>query len=315
MPEISVIIPIYKAEATIDRCIGSIQKQSFQDFEIICVFDGIFDKSLQKVEAIALKDNRIKIAVQENNGVSIARNKGIDLSKGVYIAFVDSDDDIEPDYLESLYAARNHSLVICGHRYFYKGGVYEQKPVAQILQMNTSNDVVTFIEHPFANSVCGKMCLASIIKNNNIRFSPKLQVAEDNHFFYEYITYCTSVCFIESSGYNYYAPVIEKKYQMNAAKTACHLRIILTQLKRIETTHKISLEKTKKKYIKQFSHILLRYVANIDNLHDFMKEITAYKKNVPSTEAYSARILFRYLESSIIFKYPFIGFFIRKVFR
>lgn len=103
MPNISIIIPIYKAEKYLDRCINSIINQSYQDFELILVNDGSPDKSLTICRAWAEKDIRIKIIDQENQGAHAARKNGFLCSSAPYITFVDADDYLPIDALITLY--------------------------------------------------------------------------------------------------------------------------------------------------------------------------------------------------------------------
>lgn len=102
MPKISIIIPIYNVEKYLNRCLDSVIGQSFSDFEAICINDGSTDTSLQILQDYAFKDARIKIITQENQGQSVARNKGLDIAIGDYIYFVDSDDFIHKQSLEIL---------------------------------------------------------------------------------------------------------------------------------------------------------------------------------------------------------------------
>lgn len=102
MPLISIIIPVYDVEAFLPACIESILSQSVSDFEVILVDDGGPDTSGAICDRYAAKDRRIVVIHQENAGVSAARNKGIDAAKGRFLTFIDSDDVIQPDYLQLL---------------------------------------------------------------------------------------------------------------------------------------------------------------------------------------------------------------------
>ena len=101
MSKISVIIPVYNAEEFLSECLNSVLEQTHQNFEIICVNDGSTDGSLNILNSWALYDKRIKIINQENQGQSAARNKGLDVARGKYIFFLDSDDFIHPQTLEA----------------------------------------------------------------------------------------------------------------------------------------------------------------------------------------------------------------------
>ena len=99
---ISVIIPVYNAEKYVGRCIESVQAQTYTEWLMILVDDGSRDKSLEICQKYAGADNRIHVIHQENSGPGIARNVGLEYSKGKYVVFIDSDDYIEKDYFKLL---------------------------------------------------------------------------------------------------------------------------------------------------------------------------------------------------------------------
>lgn len=116
-PLISVIVPVYKAEKYLDKCINSILSQTYSNLEIILVNDGSPDKSGEMCDRFAEKDGRIRVFHKENGGQSSARNLGLDNMTGDYVSFIDSDDYIEPDMLKTLLDnASDHSAEIsaCG---------------------------------------------------------------------------------------------------------------------------------------------------------------------------------------------------------
>ena len=100
---ISVIIPIYNMEKYLDRCINSITEQSYKNIEILLINDGSTDNSLKICKKFQKEDERIKFFSMNHQGVSIARNLGIEKAKGKYIMFIDSDDWIEKDTIKNLY--------------------------------------------------------------------------------------------------------------------------------------------------------------------------------------------------------------------
>lgn len=106
MPKISVIIPVYNVEKYLRECLNSIVNQTIKDIEIICVDDGSTDGSLDILNEYSSNDDRFTIVIQDNKGPSAARNEGIKLASGDYIAFIDSDDYLfNNDYFEKLYNA------------------------------------------------------------------------------------------------------------------------------------------------------------------------------------------------------------------
>ena len=103
MPKVSIIVPVYNVEKYLAKCLDSLVNQTLKDIEIICVNDGSTDKSLKILKDFANKDSRIKIIDKKNEGVSVARNSGIEVSTGEYIGFVDSDDWVDTNFYEKLY--------------------------------------------------------------------------------------------------------------------------------------------------------------------------------------------------------------------
>lgn len=103
MCEISIIVPVYKVEPYLRKCLDSILAQTFTNFEVILVDDGSPDNSGKICDEYAIKDSRVRVIHKENGGLSSARNAGIDIAQGKYLGFVDSDDYIAEDMYEVLY--------------------------------------------------------------------------------------------------------------------------------------------------------------------------------------------------------------------
>ena len=118
MEKISVIVPVYKVEPYLDQCVESIVRQTWEDLEILLIDDGSPDRCPEMCDAWAARDHRIRVIHQKNGGLSTARNTGLDAAKGDYIAFVDSDDFVEREYIEYLYRALQETgadLAECGY--------------------------------------------------------------------------------------------------------------------------------------------------------------------------------------------------------
>lgn len=120
-PLISVIIPVYNVEKYLHRCLDSVIAQTYQNLEIICVDDGSIDESGRICDQYAVRDARIKVIHQENQGLSAARNRGLDAAEGEYIAFVDSDDYILEDmYKKMLDKLLNYNVDLCVCQWQYE---------------------------------------------------------------------------------------------------------------------------------------------------------------------------------------------------
>ena len=102
-PKVSIIVPVYGVELYLDRCLQSLLRQTLKDIEIILVDDGSPDRCPQMCDVYALKDCRIKVIHKNNSGLGEARNSGLEIATGEYIAFVDSDDYVENNMYECLY--------------------------------------------------------------------------------------------------------------------------------------------------------------------------------------------------------------------
>ena len=131
-PEISVIIPVYKAERHIEQTLDSVLAQTFKDYEIICVDDGSPDNSLEILKRYEEKDERIRVVSQENAGAGAARNHGLREAAGKYLLFLDADDFVEPELLEKAHAQAEKDdsdfVVFNSDQYYDETGEFQAVP-------------------------------------------------------------------------------------------------------------------------------------------------------------------------------------------
>lgn len=128
---ISIIVPVYNVEKYLNQCVQSILGQTYQDFELLLVDDGSSDNSGQMCDDYAERDSRVKVIHKENGGLSDARNKGTELARGEYITYVDSDDYVREDYLETLRSLMDRSnadIAVTGIEKFYDGDALTSEP-------------------------------------------------------------------------------------------------------------------------------------------------------------------------------------------
>lgn len=128
-PKVSVIVPIYNVEKYLDECIVSLLNQTLEDIEIILVDDESPDNCPKMCDEYANKDKRVKVIHKKNGGLGFARNSGLDVATGEYVAFIDSDDFIDLDMIEHLYNVAteyNADEVRCGIK-FYVGGKFTER--------------------------------------------------------------------------------------------------------------------------------------------------------------------------------------------
>lgn len=189
--KISIIIPVYNASQYLSECLDSVLLQTFTDIEIICINDGSTDDSLQILQAYQQKNSRIIIIDQKNGGVSAARNAGLEIATGKYIGFVDSDDNVVPGYLTTLYnLIQNADLAICGYM-----GNREMNYQDGTVNLNTV-ELKTFTElldTGLLYAPWGKLYKTEIINKNQIKFKHNVNYGEDLIFNLHYLKKITEI--------------------------------------------------------------------------------------------------------------------------
>lgn len=201
---ISIVIPVYNVEKYLDRCLSSVVGQTFDNFEILLIDDGSTDTSLDICLKWSKLDSRVTVLHQNNNGVSNARNIGIEMSKGGYIAFVDADDYVEHTYIQNLFEKRNIAdLVVSG----YSRVSEYQKPVLLGREGYLKREELFFymLCTNIVTVACwNKFFKKSILIEHHIRFQEDIGVGEDMLFVTEYLRYCTSYYYINKTLYYYF---------------------------------------------------------------------------------------------------------------
>ena len=146
MSEISIIVPVYNVEQYLENCIESILNQTFKDFELILVDDGSTDNSGKICDIYEKKDSRIKVIHKNNGGLSSARNAGLDIARGKYIGFVDSDDSIHPEMYEVLYnliEKYKSDISCCNYKYTYdiSNQNHEELNLNEVIEMSNIESI------------------------------------------------------------------------------------------------------------------------------------------------------------------------------
>ncbi|WP_044268908.1 glycosyltransferase family 2 protein [Bacteroides timonensis] len=210
-PEISVIVPVYRVERCLPRCIESILKQSFRNFELLLIDDGSPDYSGEICEKYACKDKRIRVFHQKNAGVSIARNYGLCQAKGVYIVFVDSDDWVQGNYLKDLY---DSASALPGNGLVIQGAVRITIEGVLLSDISLPDRYFSFQEIGDAfikEHICefgfpwGKLYKRSLIETFSIRFPENINYYEDMLFMYQYLLHCDYLLLGHAKNYVYVA--------------------------------------------------------------------------------------------------------------
>lgn len=203
---ISIIIPVYNAASYLDKCIESILHQKYKDFELLLINDGSTDNSGDICDAFALKDNRISVFHQQNQGVSAARNLGIEQAKGEWLQFIDSDDWIENDFLLNNVSriSQKKDFVVSGYKIDECIKQYE----FHLEECSFEEDkFLGGIKYIYKRDCLGmnwnKLFHRETIISNNIRFNPNLNYGEDELFVLEYLKYVNKIVTSSCCGYHY----------------------------------------------------------------------------------------------------------------
>lgn len=203
MPKISVVIPAYNLETELSDMLDSLLKQSFCDYEAIIVNDGSSDRTEIIAEEFSDKDKRFRFISQKNQGVSSARNRGIECARGDYLIFFDGDDFIPADSLKNLYDSiiKNNSDMAVGIMETYSDGTSEINKASKNL---AEKDCIFPQDINFIKtwSQCNKLYRKDFITDNNIKFLD-VKVAEDGHFLYQVLSKSPVICGCNAIVYRY----------------------------------------------------------------------------------------------------------------
>ena len=204
IPTISIVVPVYKVEPYLRRCVDSILAQTFKDFELILVDDGSPDNSGIICDEYAQKDTRVRIIHKENGGVSSARNAGIEIARGEWLCFVDGDDVIDPTYLGDFKLESSiNDLYIQGYKKVYNNEVKETHEFPKSKEMSYIEILAFMEDERIINSPCCKLYDRAIIYNNNILFDSNTSYGEDHIFSLEYVAHASTAHYSTTSGYYY----------------------------------------------------------------------------------------------------------------
>ena len=204
MELISVIMPVYNGEKFVEKSINSVLKQTYKNFELIIINDGSTDNTEEICLKYAKKDRRIKYFKIKNSGPSGARNKGIELSTGKYIMFIDSDDLYMENILEKMLhiAKQGYECVICNR--ILKNSKEEKKIQLAENTMKIKNEFMEYLQkNKMFNPPYNKLYMTSILKDNKIRFDSNFICGEDYKFNIDYFDKIKTAKFINEFLYVY----------------------------------------------------------------------------------------------------------------
>lgn len=219
MIKVSIIVPVYNVEKYIDRCMKSLMNQTLHEIEIILVDDGSPDSCPQMCDEYAKQDTRVKVIHKENAGLGYARNSGLEIATGEYVAFVDSDDYVDTQMFELLYneASKNSlDIIYCGYNNILNGAIvggkseevkykeYKNEQCQEVLKGMLGNSKGNKNIVKYEMSVWHGIYKMDVIQSNHICFCSEREFcSEDIIFHIDIICHCKKIAFIPNRLYNY----------------------------------------------------------------------------------------------------------------
>lgn len=214
-PMVSVIIPVYNAMPYLEPCINSILNQTYKKWELICIDDGSTDESLAFLRKNISDDFRCTIIQQPHSGVSVARNTGIAVSQGTYLMFVDADDFLAEQAIETLVhriVTENADLAICGAKLESSNRL--NRPQRQLKRSLQTQDTIwranrieqwpEILTLPGSRPyIWNKIFHKKLLIENNIAFNPQLCLGEDLVFLFSIFPYCKTILYMQDKLYHY----------------------------------------------------------------------------------------------------------------
>jgi glycosyltransferase involved in cell wall biosynthesis len=201
-PLISIIVPVYNVSQYLSQCIESVLAQTYENFELILIDDGSTDGSGKICDEYAEKDIRLKVEHQHNLGVSATRNRGIQLSRGSYLTFIDADDWVETNYLEILFSNMHEfGLSVCKFTINNNSNMKEDN----ILKLDRRESYLSICNsRGMGGFCCGKLFDKRLIDKEYIKFDSTIGICEDLIFVSHYLSICNvPVLFDQKQLYHY----------------------------------------------------------------------------------------------------------------
>ena len=273
MKKVSIIIPIYNGEKYIKQCIQSIQNQTYMDLEIICVNDGSMDNTEKILKEQAKTDDRILVISKENEGVSIARNVGIQKATGNYIIFIDIDDWIESDWIEQL--VNKMEEMDCD---IVRGNFIKENAERQIMQYGDLQDMKNvYIENSSKQMqklreyvITGKipaytvlLLIKTSVIQSKVKFQENIPFMEDTIFYIDLLNHIKNIYLYDIKGYHYY---------YNSTSATKNPDLYMRNIENIKTVNTILHQKVN---VQLYSKMNLRHMKSIK---EYIFKLYKYKK-------------------------------------
>lgn len=310
---LSVIVPVYNSIKYLEKCITSICKQNYQDLEIICIDDGSRDGSGELLDSLSCNDSRIKVFHQDNSGVSIARNRGLQLATGEYVTFVDSDDEIHEDMYEVLmnyFKEQDVDIVHCGYKKKHLDGTETNISGTYKLMKQSSDEAIKcLIEGRYFtggtwNKIFSKSCL------EGISFETDLKINEDILFTFCAFQKARNILFYDAPFYSYYEREGSACFTTADMKKAYDCSVV---------AEKMCVVSRGKSY---YENAISRYYSIITNeyrcmlmVKDSKNERLLLKKKIYEIQKLSERLPFKHkINNAVMLSFPVLYLFLYEIY-
>lgn len=280
MSKISVIIPVYNTEKYLHRCIDSILSQTFTEFELLLIDDGSKDNSGSICDEYAQRDARISVFHKKNSGASATRNLGLDNAKGEWVIFVDADDYLYKDALESLLKESQADLIVGGffHIGILSGREISLSPDNRKIDIKEDTEFFRKMIGSYLTTPWCKLFRNNIIHDKNLRFNEDLYYGEDTDFVFRYVLQIATIQFISKQVYCYCdTENVSGKYVLNVQHFKKLMDCTYRNFELLSKKTGASFDEMRYIFLRDYSSLYLRGVMNIHSHGDFLKEAKAYK--------------------------------------
>lgn len=289
-PLVSFIVPVYNVEKYIERCIKSILNQSYKNFELILINDGSPDNSQKIIDKYKKKDSRIISIVKNNEGVSTARNCGLDIAKGEYILFIDSDDYIDSDYAAYFINAINKydTDMVISYNYYDEYNRLS-KTDDSLNAIDSSQATFDLYMGKTGVAVWNKAYKRDIIMKNNIRFNPDFWFAEGMTFNIEYFQKCKNITAGNKKVYHQTYNPQSAVRKFNIDSWYCGMRAMKYQLDFLDRNNKQIMCAWNYHYY-QYYYSMLKGIYESNQKDKYSEDIKAFKKQLKKITSFALKL-------------------------
>lgn len=295
MKLVSIIIPVYNAEQYIRKCIDSVLSQTYSLVEIILIEDGSTDGSAAICDEYGRKDARVKIIHKLNEGVSVARNVGIEHATGDYVTFLDADDLMQKNCIANLIHAMDYSLVVGGYQEFGVADKTYGPERAKVLSIKHDlSDWWNESPESYWWFVWGKLFQRDVINANHIRFNRDMKYLEDFCFVLQYLSCIDNVCLQDSHNILH---LVEKtkysKYRMDYVMLKKHMEIHEAAFSKLEERCDTNLWAMRQRIaFRHFTNFVNFLVKSDRSIKEKIYNVSLYNKDMDKPKLFN-NIIFR----------------------